>query len=110
MRDTEFHENIWLLTSFDIKNSMYTNMPTVNLKDIISSMLDHSHRDNKKKQKILKYYNIILYENFFQYRDRQYLQMMGASTSPIFSEIYLQYMEHTTFVDILIQRQIWAFC
>jgi len=31
---------------------------------------------------------------------------MGASTSPIFSEIYLQYMEHTTFVDILIQQQI----
>jgi hypothetical protein len=70
MRDIEFHENIWLLALFDIKN-MYTNIPTVNLKDIISSMLDYSHRDNTKKQKILKYCNIILYENFFQYRDRQ---------------------------------------
>ena len=50
MRDIEFHENIRLLTSFDIKN-MYTNIPTVNLKDIISSMLDHSHRNNNNKKK-----------------------------------------------------------
>jgi predicted nucleotidyltransferase len=56
MTDIEFHENIRPLVSFDIKN-VYTNIPTVNLKDIISSMLDHNHIDNthththKKKKK-----------------------------------------------------------
>jgi hypothetical protein len=35
---------------------------------------------------------------------------MGVSTSSIFSEIYLQYTEHTTFVDILIEQQIQGFC
>jgi hypothetical protein len=35
MIDIEFHENRRILVSFDIKN-MYTNIPTENLKDIIS--------------------------------------------------------------------------
>jgi hypothetical protein len=34
---------------------------------------------------------------------------MGASTSPVFSEIYLQYMEHTAFVDTLNQQKILGF-
>ena len=82
MRDIEFHENIRLLASFDIKN-MYTNIPTVNLKDIIISMLDHNHTDNTKKTKdIIKYCNIILYENFFQHRDRQNIQTNGCIHLP----------------------------
>ena len=34
---------------------------------------------------------------------------MGAATSYIFSEIYLQYVEHTAFVDILIQCKILGY-
>jgi hypothetical protein len=103
MRDIDTHENIRLAT-FNVKN-MYTNIPTDKIKDTIGSILDHSHTDDTKKQEILKYYNIILDQNFFQYRERQYKQAnclaMGAPTSSIFSEIYLQYMKHTTFMDIL---------
>jgi hypothetical protein len=36
--------------------------------------------------------------------------LVGASSSTIFSEIYLQYMEHSTFVDILIQQKMLGFC
>jgi len=92
---------------------MYTNIPTNKLKNIIGSVLDHSHIDDTTKQEILKYCNIILDQNFFQYRDRQYKQSIclavGAPTSSIFSEIYLQYMEHTTFVDILNQQIILGY-
>jgi hypothetical protein len=88
---------------------MYTNIPTDKIKSIVGSILDHSHIDDTKKQEILRYCNIILYKNFFQYRDRQYKEAsylaMGALTSSIFSEIYLQYMEHTTFVDILNKKK-----
>jgi hypothetical protein len=103
LRDIEFHENVRLIP-FNIKN-MYTNIPTDKINDISGPILDHSHTDVTKKQEILKYCNIILDQNFFQYRERQYKQAnclaMGAPTSSIFSEIYLQYMEHATFVDIL---------
>jgi len=34
---------------------------------------------------------------------------MGAPTSSIFSEIYLQYKEHTTFVDTLNQKKILGY-
>ena len=34
---------------------------------------------------------------------------MSAATSYIFSEIYLQYVEHTAFVDILIQCKILGY-
>jgi len=70
LRDKEFHENV-RLTSFNIKN-MYTNIPTDKIKDIIGSILDHSHIDDTIKQEILKYCNTILEQDFFQYRDRQY--------------------------------------
>jgi hypothetical protein len=107
LRDIEFQENI-RLTSFNIKN-IQPYIPTDKIKDIIGSILDHSHMDETTKQEILKYCNIILDQNFFQYRDRQYKQAnclaMGAPTFSIFSEIYLQYMEHTTFVDILNKKR-----
>jgi hypothetical protein len=34
---------------------------------------------------------------------------MGAATSSIVSEIYLQYVEHTTLVDILNQSKILGY-
>ena len=47
---------------------------------------------------------------FFQYKDTQYMQDddlgMEASTSSIFSEIYLQYLENTKITDILLKYQI----
>ena len=108
LRDTEFHEKI-TLTSLIIKN-MYTNIPTNKLKNIIGSMLDQHHINDITKQEILKYSIIILDKNFFQCSDRQYKESsclaMGAPTSSIFSEVYLQYMECTSFVDILNQQKI----
>jgi len=107
LRDIEFHKNV-RLTSFNIKN-MYTIIPTDKIKDMTGSVLDHSHIDDTTKQEILEYCNIILEQNFYQYRDRQYKQAncltMGAPASSIFSEIYLQCMEHTIFVDILNQKK-----
>jgi hypothetical protein len=75
---------------------MNTNIPTVNLKDIISSMLE------KKKSIVIKFCMRIS----FNIETGNTYTPMDASTSCIFSEIYLQYMENITIGDILIQQQI----
>jgi hypothetical protein len=47
---------------------------------------------------------------YFQFQDTLYIQkdglVKGAPTSSLFSEIYLQHIENTKIVDILIQHQI----
>jgi len=51
--------------------------------------------------------NILTKQNYFQYKDLQYIQenglAMGAPTSTIFSEIYLKYLESTKIFDILLK-------
>ena len=53
---------------------------------------------------------VLAKQNYFQYTDSQCIQeqgpAMGAPTSSIFSEIYLQYLENTNIFDILINYQI----
>jgi hypothetical protein len=61
-------------------------------------------------QEITQLMNLILKQNSFSFQNTTYIQKqglgMGAPTSSILSEIFLQYMEHTKLVDILIQHQI----
>jgi hypothetical protein len=49
-------------------------------------------------------------QNYFRYQDTIYVQTeglaMGAPTSSLFSEIYLQHLEGTQIFDILLQHQI----
>jgi len=51
---------------------------------------------------LIKYCNIILYENFFQYRDRRYKQTDGCIHLPSSHK----YACSTTSVDILVQQKI----
>jgi hypothetical protein len=49
--------------------------------------------------------HIILEQNYFQFNDLFYKQTngsaMGAPTSALFSEIYLQYIEHNKICNLL---------
>ena len=59
---------------------------------------------------ILKICDTILKQNYFEFQDTQYSQTqglaMGATTSSILSEIYLQYIEHIEIHNILQQHNI----
>ena len=48
--------------------------------------------------------------NYFYYKRQYYAQnsglSMGASTCSILSEIYIQHLEHTSVIDILINHKI----
>jgi hypothetical protein len=52
-------------------------------------------------------------QNYFQFNDSVNTQnkglAMGAPTSSVLSEIYLQYLEHTTIFDILMQHKITGY-
>jgi hypothetical protein len=92
------------LVSFDIEN-MYTSIPTNTLLQIISS-LSQTHIDNNQLAlQILELTKIVLKQNYFQFQDNHYIQetglAMGAPTSSILSEIFLQHMESNYIIGIL---------
>ena len=58
----------------------------------------------------MKITQTIISQNYFQFQDTIYLQKeglaMGAPTSSILSEIYLQHMENTTIPELLEKHNI----
>jgi hypothetical protein len=62
------------------------------------------------KTEIIKICNILTKQNYFQYENLQYIQedgsAIGAPTSSVLSEIYLQYLESTKIFDILLKYHI----
>jgi hypothetical protein len=95
--------------SFDIKN-MYTNIPINELYDVIQESLIHNSVPTDDIREIMTLVRIILKQNYFQYNDELFLQndglAMGAPTSSIFTEIFIQYLEHNYVVKILQKHNI----
>ena len=95
--------------SFDTTD-MYTNMPTQELMEIIENMWKQNGLDKIIYKEIAKTCNLIITQNYFQYKNTQYIQeqglAMGAPTSSIFSEIYLQHLENTKIFNILRDHQL----
>ena len=108
LQDLQFDNDLEFV-SCDITN-MYTNIPTTELNKIIEVMCKQNVLDKITKNEIIKMCKVLTKQNYFQYRDSQYIQeqclSMGAPTSSIFSEIYLQYLENTQIYDILMNYRI----
>jgi len=97
------------LASSDITN-MYTNIPTKDLINIINDVCKTQNIEETIAREILLITNLIITQNYFNFQDKTYIQdkglAMGAPTSSILSEIYLQYFENTKIIDILKERKI----
>jgi hypothetical protein len=109
LQHIEIDENT-KLCSFDIEN-MYTNIPTLELKNIIKNIIDQNHNmSNAENDKLLNLLNLILEQNYFQFKNQLYKQndrlAMGAPTSAILAETFIQYLEHTIIYQILRKHQI----
>jgi hypothetical protein len=89
---------------------MYTNIPTGDLIDIIDMACQNNYIDKNLKQNIVKVSKTIIDQNYFHFQDKVYIQSeglaMGAPTSSIFSELYLQYLENSTIYNLLIKYSI----
>jgi len=95
--------------SFDIEN-MYPNIPTNELTPIIRYMSLNNQLDAKTIDELIKVTHTVLEQNYFTFRNGNYSQTtglaMGAPSSSILSEIYLQHLEYTKIVDIITQQNI----
>jgi len=97
------------LASLDISD-MYTNIPTEDIINIISNLCEVHNLDKTLTKDILTITRLIVTQNYFWFKDNMYIQKkglaIGAPTSSIFSEIYLQYMENTLIYDVLWETRV----
>jgi hypothetical protein len=95
--------------SFDVSN-MYSNIHNKDLITTLKKLCKVNNIDNKTTQNIIKITQTLVEQNYFRFRDTIYVQneglAMGAPTSSILSEVYLQYMENTTIYDLLIKHKV----
>jgi hypothetical protein len=97
------------IASLDISN-IYTNIPIKELVNIIESTCENKGLEFTLKEEILRIIRLIVTQNYFKFQNKTYIQKnglaMGAPTSSILSEIYLQYMENTKIFYILRNSRI----
>jgi hypothetical protein len=100
------------ICSFDIKN-MYSNVPTCELITIITNIASSNgiHDDMIKEIKLLT--ELIIKQNFLELNSNFYLQSqglaMGAPSSLLLSEIYLQNIDINQILDLLIKHKIISY-
>jgi hypothetical protein len=91
-------------------SSMYSNIPTHDLIVTLKKLCKSYNLDNRTTRDIITVIQTITEQNYFRFRDKFYMQKegraMGAPTSSILSEVYLQYKENTKIYDLLIKHKI----
>jgi len=96
----------------DIAN-MYSNVPTKEVINILELLGTHPNVDPAIINELITITNTIMKQNYFTFLNNWYTQndglAMGAPTSPILSEIYLQYMEHSHLYTILTENKILGY-
>jgi hypothetical protein len=97
------------LASLDIEN-MYSKIPTNKLIPIIKEISIRNQLYKKVTNEIITITQTVLQQNYLTFNNNTYSQhiglAMGAPSSGILSEIYLQSLEHTTIYDILTQHNV----
>ena len=95
--------------SFDISN-MYSNIPIEEMLTILKNTCDTNGVENSTTQEIMRITKTLVTQNYFQFQNTTYMQneglAMGAPTSSILSEIYMQYIESNTIYDALRKHSI----
>jgi hypothetical protein len=97
------------LCSFDTDN-MYPNIPKLQVMDIINNICCNMGIMANVRQWINILVKAVLEQNYFAHNNIIYQKMegltMGAPTSSIFSEVFVQYLEHTQIAGILTKYAI----
>jgi hypothetical protein len=90
---------------------MYTNIPVSDLPNIIRDIITRNNATTKGEcTEILNLLELIIDRNYIQHNDQYYKQTeglaMGAPTSAILAEVYIQFLEYTKIANILKKYQI----
>jgi hypothetical protein len=86
------------LASLDITN-LYSNIPVQETRTILADILKRELIDRQKQQELLKWFDVITKQNYFAHKKQIIIQhdglAMGAPSSGLIAEIFLQHMEHS---------------
>jgi hypothetical protein len=89
---------------------MCTNIPVNEIKNISEILNNDNETPTTEKQELGTLLNTILEHNYMQFNDQFYNQneglAMGAPSSAILAETFIQYLEHTKIIKILDKYQI----
>jgi hypothetical protein len=111
LKEIQYQQGIQLV-SLDIEN-MYPSIPTEELKHVIKSTCTKQNIEEKLSDEILYITQTILQQNYFQFQNKCYIQerglAMGAPSSSILSEIFLQYLEQNKVHKILTDHNILGY-
>jgi hypothetical protein len=100
------------LCSFDI-SSIYTKIHTDVLPNILQNVMEAQSVDTGYIRHILTLVQVVLGQHYFRHENELFQQIeglaMGAPTSSLLSEVFLQSLEHNTIYDILVEHKIVAY-
>ena len=100
------------LASLDISN-LYTNNPVKETKEIIANNLDNNNIEPQVKHELLNWYDTITNQNYFSNNGKIHIQKeglaMGALTSGIIAEFFLQHLKDTHLIHLSKKHNIAAY-
>jgi hypothetical protein len=89
---------------------MYANVPTKELLKIIDELCHNNCVDVNTKENLVTLTKTVIDQNYFQFQNTTHIQSeglaMGAPTSSVLSEIYLQHLENFKIVNLLINHKV----
>jgi hypothetical protein len=92
---------------------MYTNIPTEVLPSILLNIMVAQSVHTGYISHILSLVQTVLSQHYFQHEEELFQQTdglaMGAPTSSILSEVFLQNLEHNSICKILVDNKVMAY-
>jgi len=89
---------------------MYASIPITETKQILADIMEHNLIDTQIKQELLNWYDVITKQNYFTNNNDIIIQndglAMGASSSSITAEMFLQHTEKSHLAHLTQKHKI----
>ena len=97
----------------DITN-LYSNIPVIETRTILMDILKYELVAPQTQQEIVKWYDVITSQNYFAHKKDTVIQhdglAMGAPSSGLIAEIFLQHIEPTHLAHLTHKHKIINYC
>ena len=94
--------------------NLHSNIPVKETRTILANILKHSMTDPQMQHRLLKWCDVITRQHYFTSNQDIVIQhdglAMGAPSSGIIAEIFLQHMEHTHLTQLAQKHKIINYC
>ena len=101
------------LASLDITN-LYSNIPVKETKTILDNILTNNRTETQTQHELLRWFDIITGQNYFAHKKQIAVQHdglpMGAPSSGLIAEIFLQHIEHLHLPHLTKKHKIINYC